>query len=114
VSGWVEFDRIKRAAPMEAVLEMYGWKWDRRRGDRLQGPIHGGDRQDAFHADLRGNGFHCFSCGAHGSVLDLVAALERCPLRQAALLLHDRFCHPSAPAPPRVATAPGEPQRIRK
>jgi len=46
---------------------------------------------DAFHADLRHNGFHCFSCQAHGSVLDLVAALERCSLREAALRLEEWF-----------------------
>jgi len=50
-----------------------------------------GNGEDTFHADLRQSGFHCFSCQAHGNVLDLVAALERCSLRQAALSLAEWF-----------------------
>ena len=65
----------------------------RRRGDHIEGrcPIHRGQREDTFHADLRQNGFHCFCCQAHGNVLDLVAAMERCSLRQAALSLAEWF-----------------------
>ena len=68
-------------------VEHYGWKCLRRRGDHVQGrcPLHQGQRADTFHADLRNQGFHCFRCQAHGSVLDLVAAMERCSLHQAAL-----------------------------
>ena len=41
--------------------------------------------------DLRNNGFHCFSCQAHGGVLDLVVAMERCSLRHAGLWLTEWF-----------------------
>ena len=87
MNRWVSFRQIKDAVPLGAVLEHYGWKSLRRRGDHVQGrcPLHSGQRADTFHADLRHHGFHCFCCQAHGSVLDLVAALERCSLRQAAL-----------------------------
>lgn len=54
-------------------------------------PIHRGERTDAFNGDLRNNGFHCFSCQAHGGVLDLVVAMERCSLRQAGVLLTEWF-----------------------
>jgi len=54
-------------------------------------PIHRRQRTDAFNVDLRNNGFHCFSCQAHGGVLDLVVAMERCSLRQAGLLLTEWF-----------------------
>lgn len=117
MSGWVSFSQVKKAAPIGAVLERYGWRRVRQRGDQLERrcPIHRGERDDAFHADLGGNGFHCFSCGAKGSVLDLVAALESCPPRQAALLLQ-RWFDPAAGC----ATGPGaigvvaERERIRK
>jgi DNA primase len=93
MNRWLNFGQIKDAISMGAVLEHYGWKCLRRRGDRVQGccPIHRGQRADTFHADLCNHGFHCFSCQAHGSVLDLVAAIERCSLRQAALLLAEWF-----------------------
>jgi DNA primase len=93
MNQWLNFREIKRATPIEAVLGHYHWKYVRRRGDRMQGccPIHRGQREDAFHVDLRNHGFHCFSCQAHGGVLDLVVAMEHCSLRQAALFLTEWF-----------------------
>src|SRR5271157_2371844 len=91
--GWVNFRQIKSAVPIGAVLQHYAWKCLKRRGDRVEGrcPIHCGQGENAFHADLRNNGFHCFSCHAAGGVLDLVAKVERCSLRQAALRLQEWF-----------------------
>src|ERR1035438_4636985 len=93
MNGWLNFREIKQTISIEAVLGRYHWKCRRRRGDRVQGccPIHRGQREDAFHVDLRNNGFHCFSCQAHGGVLDLVVPMERCSLRQAALALTEWF-----------------------
>jgi DNA primase len=50
-----------------------------------------GNGRTASYADLRNNGFHCFSCQAHGGVLDLVVAMERCSLRKTGLLLTEWF-----------------------
>jgi DNA primase len=71
---------------MEAVLRRYQVKDLRGRGDRYRGrcPIHQGEGRDAFHVDVRRKIFHCFSCGAGGDVLELVALLSRCTLRDAA------------------------------
>ena len=79
---WLNFRQIKDAVGIGVVLEYYEWKYMRRRGHQVQGhcPLRQGQRVDTFHADLRHNGFHCFCCQAHGSVLDLVARLERCSL----------------------------------
>lgn len=93
MNEWVNFRQIKQAVSMAAVLEHYAWKGLWRRGDQIAGrcPIHRGQGEYTFHADLRNHGFHCFSCQAQGSVLDLVAQLERCSLRQAALHLQEWF-----------------------
>lgn len=107
MNGWVNFRQIKSAVPIGAVLEHYGWKCLKRHGDRVAGrcPVHCGQGENAFHADLRQNGFHCFSCHAAGSVLDLVAKVDRCSLRQAALRLQEWFAveptafRPAAGAP---------------
>ena len=90
---WIRFEQVKRAVRMGAVLSECGWRPAHRRGDQVQGrcPIHGGQRTDAFHADLGRGMFHCFSCQAQGSVLDLVAALEQCSVREAALRLSTRW-----------------------
>ena len=95
--GWVDFQAIKEAVRLEAVLQHYHWKNQRRRRrDQLEGccPIHGGERQDAFQANLSKNVFHCFACDAKGNVLDFVAAMERCSIREAALKLKAWFGRP--------------------
>ena len=43
--------------------------------------------REAFHVHLERGVFHCFACGAGGNVLDLVAAMEGCSIREAALRL---------------------------
>ena len=90
----VNFAVIKERVGMEAVLQRYLAARDvvghhgRYRG---RCPIHQGEGGDAFHVDLRRKIFHCFSCGAGGDVLDLVARMERCSLREAALQLKAWF-----------------------
>jgi DNA primase len=87
MANWIEFVAIKRGVPLVTVLEHYRIGALRRSGkDQLRGrcPLHGGEGGDTFHANTAQQVFHCFSCGAGGSVLDLVAAIEQCGLREAA------------------------------
>jgi DNA primase len=90
---WVDFRAVKQAVNMEAILRHYRVPGLRRLHGQLQGrcPIHGGERQDSFRASLSKNAFQCFSCQAQGSVMDFVSAMEKCPLRQAALKLQEWF-----------------------
>jgi DNA primase len=87
--SWVDFAAIKQSVPLAPLLRRYQVKLRRSGRDQYRGccPIHGGQGRDAFHANLTRNLFHCFSCGAGGSVLDFVAAMDRCSLREAALKL---------------------------
>jgi DNA primase len=67
-----------------------------RNGDELRGPcpIHKSAKKDKnFTVNIRKNAFKCFSsdCGARGNVLDFVAAMERCSVREAVLKLKERF-----------------------
>jgi DNA primase len=91
-SNWVDFKTIKRAVTIEQVLERYAVRL-RRAGRELRGrcPIHRGDGADTFHANTQKNAFHCFSCQAKGNVLDFVAAMESCGVREAALKLSEWF-----------------------
>jgi len=97
--GWVAFSAVKRAITLEAVLRHYQVPGLRRRRDQLQGccPIHHGHRHDSFRAHLTKNVFQCFACQAHGNVLDFVAAMEKCSIREAALLLQQWFDLAAAP-----------------
>lgn len=91
---WVNFRAVKEAVRLSAVLSCYKVDRLRRRaGGRWQGvcPIHRGRGDDSFHVDLNKNVFHCFSCQAGGGVLQFVAAMERCSVREAALRLQARF-----------------------
>lgn len=106
-AGWVNFAQVKATVGLRRVLEDYGiWEQLRRSGqDHYRGPcpIHQGEGRDAFHGDLGKNVFHCFACGAGGNVLDLVAHMERCSLREAALRLQRRYLAVDFAVPPRPA-----------
>ena len=84
--NWVDFDAIKQSVGLALVLRQYQVPLRRSGRDQYRGlcPIHRGEGREAFHANLSRNLFHCFSCGAGGTVLDFVAAMERCTLREAA------------------------------
>jgi DNA primase len=90
---WVDFSAVKGAVSLEAVLRHYEVPGLRRHRDQLEGccPIHRGKRDDSFRASLSKNVFHCFACQAHGNVLDLVAAMEKCSIREAACRLQQWF-----------------------
>jgi DNA primase len=107
----VDFREVKEAVSMEAVLRHYQVRGLRRQRSQLQGPcpIHGGERKDSFRARLRKNAFHCFSCQAQGNVLDFVAAIESCSVRDAALRLRQWFgvSGPTA-VPTDIASAAGK------
>jgi len=106
---FVSFAAIKRGVPMKAVLEHYRIQGLRGERGRFRGrcPVHQGEGEDAFHVELERNLFHCFRCGAGGTVLDLVARLEKCTLRQAAFQLRDWF-------PGAVGRSEAEIQRVTK
>lgn len=92
--GWVEFAAVKAAVRLDMVFHLYRVEGLRTTGPgQLRGrcPIHRQDGDDAFHAHLTKNAFRCFYCQAGGNVLDFVAAMEKCSIREAALLLQKRF-----------------------
>jgi DNA primase len=101
---WVDFGAVKALVSLEAVLRYYHVPGLQGRRDQLIGlcPIHQGKREDSFRASLRRNVFHCFACQASGNVLDFVAAMEKCSVRQAALHLQ-RWFSLAVPSEPAVA-----------
>ena len=101
--NWVDFKAVKAAVTMEMILGRYQINWLRKKDDELRGrcPIHQGEGTDTFHVSLSKNAFHCFSCKARGNVLDFVAAMEKCRVRDAALKLAEWFTitEDKSPAP---------------
>ena len=93
---WVDFKKVKAAVDIQTVLDHYGIKGLSKHGDELRGacPIHkGSPRSKNFSVNLHKNAFKCFSseCKAKGNVLDFVAAMEHCDVREAALKLAEWF-----------------------
>src|SRR5512142_2558486 len=93
MTGWADFRALKEAVSLETVLRHYQVRGLRRHRDQLTGrcPIHQGTRDDSFRVHLSMNAFHCFACQAGGNVLDFVAAMEKCSIRDAALRLQQWF-----------------------
>jgi DNA primase len=105
MGSWIEFASIKQTVPLLGLLEQYQITGLRRSGKaqwRGVCPLHGGEGRDAFHVNTARQLFHCFSCGAGGTVLDSVAALERCDLREAAQKLAARWNVPETHSLPVV------------
>ena len=92
-SNWVDFKAIKEAVPLLAVLQRYQVPGLKQHGQELRGrcPIHKGEGTESFHANTQKNAFQCFSCKAKGNVLDFVASMEQCSVRDAGLKLQDWF-----------------------
>jgi DNA primase len=105
---YIDFAAIKQSVALAAVLRQYQVSLRRSGRDQYRGtcPIHRGAGQEAFHANLRRNLFHCFSCGAGGTVLDFIVAMEGCTLREAACKLQRMAAMPASTAPAAVLGKP--------
>jgi DNA primase len=92
---WVDFKAVKVAVTIEMVLYHCGVTGLKKTGNELRGkcPIHRGANNKHFTVNLTKNVFKCFfaQCGAHGNVLDFVATMDQCSVRDAALKLRDWF-----------------------
>lgn len=79
---------------MQMVLDRYGVVL-KQSGQEVRGncPIHKGSNNKHFTVNVSKNVFKCFfeSCGVHGNVLDFVAAMECCSVREAAIKLSEWF-----------------------
>lgn len=94
---WIDYRYIKASVPIAQVLAYYNIPLKKTAEHHLAGhcplPGHGGDRsnENAFHVDTQKNVFNCFSHCGGGNVIDLVAKIEDCSFREAALLLYQMF-----------------------
>src|SRR5947209_20040117 len=112
---YVRFDEIKKLVPLKMVIDHYGWPLRNAGPNVLRGkcmlPTHGSDKsKESFIATLdKGIGgawsCHSNSCAAArggrkgGNVLDLVAAMENCSIRDAAIKLQTWFLVEAAGKP---------------
>jgi len=99
-SQWVDFAAVKRSVEIEQVLRHYRVRLKRVRKDYFRGlcplPTHASEQsRESFGVDTGRNVWACHSvscCQARGgkvggNILDLVACMEACSIREAALRL---------------------------
>jgi DNA primase len=96
--SWVDFATVKRIVTMRMLIERYGVKVHKS-GKELRGrcPIHKGEGENSFSVNTDKNIFNCFSCNAKGNILEFVAAMEQCSIRDAALRLAEWYSIESNP-----------------
>ena len=95
-----ELDRLKGEVSIERLLHARGVEL-KRVGKDLKGrcPFHGPDEDPSLSVDPGRNVFHCFGCGAKGSVVDLVMRLEGVSFRHAVEILLADYPSPSGRPP---------------
>ena len=117
---WVDFKAVKAAISVERALAYYGVGLRRGHGPYWRGrcplPGHASkSSSQSFIVNTEKNAWACHSTSCvesrggriGGNVLDFVAAMEDCSLRDAALKLHDWFKVTSPPPLRAHAVSPG-------
>jgi len=104
-SAWLDFDAIRRNAPFATILAHYGLKTSGV-GERrfILCPFHS-ESTPSCSVNLGKAVFHCFGCGAKGTIIDFVSLIDRVELREAAVKIV-RICGMSSHelAAERIAT----------
>src|SRR5450755_2687079 len=108
---WVSFDEIKKVVTLQMAIDHYGIPLRRTNTNTLRGkcplPTHGSETSnESFTATLNKGVGGAWACQSKsciktrgrvgGNVLDFVAAMERCSIRDAAIKLQMWFLVPAA------------------
>src|SRR5271168_2663494 len=108
---WVSFDEIKKTVTLQMAIEHYGVPLRRMNTNTLRGkcplPTHGSETSnESFTATLNKGVGGAWACQSQscakargrvgGNVLDFVAAMELCSVRDAAIKLQTWFLVPAA------------------
>jgi DNA primase len=111
---WVSFDEIKKTVTLQMAIEHYGIPLRRVNANTLRGkcplPMHGSEKsKESFTATLSKGVGGAWACQSQsciksrgrvgGNVLDFVAAMEQCSVRDAAIKLQLWFLVPAAGEP---------------
>jgi transposase InsO family protein len=103
----IDFDAVRAALTLAAVLQLLGFKANSTQGAQQRGPcpLHGSTSGTSrcFSANLEEHCFQCFKCGNSGNALDLWARANQLSIYDAALDLCQRLGIPlpTLPPPPR-------------
>lgn len=93
---------IRRMLTARQVAELYGFQVGR--SGFMKCPFHSNDNTASLKLYDGEGGFHCFGCGAHGTVIDFVMRLFDLNFRQAVLRINADFHLGLTPSKPDRAT----------
>ena len=103
MKDWVDFKTVKSTVSMEVVLNHYQISLRQVNANYLRGkcplPSHSGDNENSFGVNTQKNAWACHAASCvsgregrkGGNVLDFVAVMENCSIRDAALKLQNWF-----------------------
>lgn len=80
---------IRDALPMETVAAYYGYEPNR--AGFIQCPFQGGEKTPSLKIYNGRRGWHCFSCGKGGDIIDFVRELHNSDFKAACVRLNDDF-----------------------
>lgn len=80
---------IRQTLTARQVAEFYGFQVSR--SGFMKCPFHSGDHTASLKLYPGTSGFHCFGCGANGSVIDFVMKLFNLNFKQAILRINSDF-----------------------
>ena len=118
MKDWVDFKAVKEAVSIEMVIEHYGLELRKVNASTLRGkcplPSHVGESENSLNVNTQKNAWACHaaSCVANrggrkgGNLLDFVAFMENCSIRDAALKLQNWFSVAASNERPAEYTAP--------
>src|SRR6266851_7897141 len=86
----MNYTTIKHTITIGEVLRYYGFPAPYRDTYRMPCMLHGGEGSNFSVSEPKGV-YHCFTCNASGSVIDLVATLEGIDIKEAAHKLNSDF-----------------------
>ncbi len=85
----VDFNVLRTEITMEQVLNQLGFQPTSRSGNQLHGPcpVHGSTSKGSrtFSVNLDSGQYYCHKCHSHGNQLDLLTAVNKLPMYEAAI-----------------------------
>ena len=112
---FVDYKQLKTCVSIIMVLDHYGWlRQLKGTGNTVRSccPIHNGSNDKQFVVNIRNNTWCCFGdCRKGGSILELVAEIEKIEIREAAVRIASWFSLSSPHSPARSSIVMSDNQK---
>lgn len=111
-----EIDRISQGADIVSIVESYGVKLRRMSGQYRGGCVFhgGGAKSTSFSVDPKHNLYHCFNCGASGSVINFIMEIGSVSFVEAVESIESNIRYDADPAKVNVKKRVNLPMNLEK